>query len=282
MPDIKSFSLPRAQYDLTTKINERYLEPANYRRTFKNGTLKSDFQWIQMKNMSDADKSETEKMHNYTNYQIVCMLQNIDDIAKDVLEIKEHIKKMHSGYNECLGIQNEHTQKLNDINSNMGIISRSLEHLRDALPQPTSPPHYGEVDLSCLKLKFSSSSDESKDGLRSILLKSIDNIDTAKIEKVQKGIMLAREKTDLMRERLTTFPIVESLRLPKGYVSLKTFEENAQPSAPQILAMSGVTSHVTKTSGEPTQGDSSSKRDRGDTFTFTHKGKKGDKDTFCT
>ena len=62
-----------------------------------------------MRNLSDPEQSDSENMHNYTNYQIVCMLQNIDDIAKYVLEIKEHIKKMHTGYNECLGIQNEHT-----------------------------------------------------------------------------------------------------------------------------------------------------------------------------
>ena len=71
------------------------------------------------------------------------------------------------------------------------------------------------------------------------------------------------------------------MRLPKGYVSLKTLVENGQPSDPQILDMSGVTSHTTRTPGEPTQGDTSSKRDRGDTFTFSHKGKKGDWDTFA-
>ena len=43
------------------------------------------------------------------------MLQNIYDIAKDVLEIKEHIKKLHTGYNETLGFHNEHKQALNDI-----------------------------------------------------------------------------------------------------------------------------------------------------------------------
>lgn len=85
--------------------------------------------------------------------------------------------------------------------------------------------------------------------------------------------MLAREKTNLMRAKLTTFPTVESLRLPKGYVSLRTLVENGQPYSPHILAMSDVTS--------PTPGDTSSKRDRGDTFTFSHKGKKGNTDTFA-
>jgi len=55
-----------------------------------------------------------------------------------------------------------HTQKLNNIQSNIGIISKSLEHLKDALPSPDSPPHYRELDVSSSKLKFSSSSDESK------------------------------------------------------------------------------------------------------------------------
>jgi len=83
----------------------------------------------------------------HPNYQIVCMLQNIYDIAKDVLEIEEHIKKMHNGYKECSEMQNEHLHRLNDVSSNVGIISKSLEHLKNALPQPTSPCHYREVDL---------------------------------------------------------------------------------------------------------------------------------------
>ena len=129
---------------------------------------------------------------------------------------------MHNGYKECLEMQNEHIQILNDVSSNVGIICKSLEHLKNALPQPTSPPHYREVDLLSSKLKFSSKSDESAEVLRSILFKGIDNVNIDKIEKVQQGIMLAREKSNLMRARLTTFPTVEILRLPKGYVSLRT------------------------------------------------------------
>ena len=45
--------------------------------------------------------------------------------------------------------------------------------------------------------------------------------------------------------------------------------------------MSGVTSNTNRTPIEPTQGDTSSKSDKGDTFTFPHKGKKGDWDTFA-
>jgi len=127
-----------------------------------------------MKDMSDPDQTELANLHNYTNYQIVCMLQNIDDIARDVVEVKEHIKKFHPGYNEILGTQNEHTQQLNDINSNMGIISKSLGHLQDDLPIPTSPPHYREVDLSSSKLTFTSSEPESSH--KSILFKGVENI----------------------------------------------------------------------------------------------------------
>ena len=222
-----------------------------------------------MKETSDPDQNENEKLHNYTNYQIVCMLQNIDDIARDVLEIKEHIKKMHTGYVETLGIQDENTQKLNNIQSNMGIISRSLEHLTNALPTPASPPHYREVDVLSSKLKFSSKSDESKQ----ILFKGIENIDKARLEKIKKGINLAREKTKLMKNRLADLPSVESLRLPKNYVSLSSLmKQNGQPSAPSILAMSGVT-------GEQTQGESNSKRDRSDSFFHSNKGKRGASDT---
>jgi len=82
IPDIKSFSLPRAQSEVTAKIPERYLESGNSRRTFSNGTKKEDFQWLSMRATCDPYQNENEKLHNYTNYQIVCMLQNIDDIAR--------------------------------------------------------------------------------------------------------------------------------------------------------------------------------------------------------
>jgi len=263
IPDIKSFSLPRAQSEISAKISDRHLEHGNTRRTFSNGTKKADLQWLSMKDMSDSDQTKSAKLHNYTNYQIVCMLQNIDDIARDVLELKEHTKKLHSGYNEMLGIKNEHTQQLNDINSNMGIISKSIGHLRDALPVPTSPPHYREVDLSSSKLTFTSCEPESSH--KSILFKGVENISKLQIERIQKGIDLAKEKTELMKNRLKGFPSLDSLRLPKQYVSLKSLIENGQPFGPkEILAMSG---------------ESSFKRDRHEPYFFSHKGRKDQEDT---
>ena len=142
IPDIKSFSgLPRGPQELSAKVNERYLDTGRSRRTFQNGTLKADMQWLHTKPVTDLDQPESEKVHNYTNYQIVCMLQNIDDLAKDVLEVKEHIKRLHTSYDALLGDQHEHSQQLNDINSNMGSIAKSLEQLKNALPAPVSPPH---------------------------------------------------------------------------------------------------------------------------------------------
>jgi len=82
-----------------------------------------------------------------------------------------------------------------------------------------------------------------------------------------------------MRNRLNRFPSPDSLRLPKQYVSLKILNENDQPSAPkEILAMSGVTT-TPETPGEPTQGESSFKRDRHEPYFFSHKGRKDQEDT---
>ena len=149
--------------------------------------MKTEFQWIQMRNLADPESSESKKMQNYTNYQIVCMLQNIDDIAKDVLEIKEHIKKLHIGYNETLGFHNEHKQALNDIQSNMGIISKSLDHLTSALPKPQSTPKYRDVDLAISKLKIpiSSGSNQPDKGLRSLVLKGIETTQNIYFEKIK-------------------------------------------------------------------------------------------------
>ena len=61
------------------------------------------------------------------------MLQNLDDLAFDVVEIKEHIKKLHTGYLDTLGLHHENTKALNDIQSNMGIISKSIDNLSTVL-----------------------------------------------------------------------------------------------------------------------------------------------------
>ena len=103
----------------------------------------------------------------------------------------------------------------------------------------------------------SSRSNQPQEGIRSLLFKSIESVNIPEFEKIRNGILLAKEKTDLMKEILSRFPSVESLRLPKNYVTLKALLENGQPSAPQILAMSGVTSKPTT---EQTQGETSTKR----------------------
>lgn len=107
-----------------------------------------------------------------------------------------------------------------------------------------------------------------------ISFKGVENIDKVRLEKIQKGINLARENTNLMKNRLADLPSVENLRLPKNYVSLSSLmKQNGQSSAPTIMAMSGVTS-TQGTTGEP-----SSKRDRSDSFSYSNKGKQGAGDT---
>jgi len=68
-------------------------------------------------------------------------------------------------------------------------------------------------------------------------------------------------------------------RLKDWSPSFATTIENGQPSAPkEILAMSGVTA-TPRTPGEPTQGESSFKRDRHEPYLFSHKGRKDQEDT---
>ena len=67
-------------------------------------------------------------MQNYSNFQSVCLDQNLDDIAIDVLEMKENSVSVHHSLD---GIHVSHIEKkfkLEDISSKLDNISIAIEN----------------------------------------------------------------------------------------------------------------------------------------------------------
>lgn len=214
-------------------------------------------------------------MQNFTNYQIIFMLQNIDNLHFDVLQIKEHVKKMHIEYSEIVELKEKHSQELNDINSNLGIITKSLGYLKDALAKP-SPPDYRKIDKSNYKLKFPQTSNQPK-GLRSLFFKNFSQNND--LEKIQSGIKLAMDKIILMRSKvekissiLRNFKVDQLTKdtiLPNNYVKLSDLYKKQKDMFPNFFG------------GEEAKGETSNtKRDKNDTFYFSNKSPKKENDQY--
>jgi len=83
--DIKMYGLPRERPGNIITLPERSLEPTNNTPKFKNGYVQSDLQFSHYRSSSEDEPTEPVKFLNYNNYKSVCLAQNLDDLAKDVL-----------------------------------------------------------------------------------------------------------------------------------------------------------------------------------------------------
>jgi len=59
-------------------------------------------------------------MHNHSNYQSVCLAQNLDDIAQDIMQTKVHFNGIHADLETI-----EHNQSL--FREQFGKIMEKLE-----------------------------------------------------------------------------------------------------------------------------------------------------------
>lgn len=97
VPTIKMFDshLPRSGKDKRTELPYRNLGPGNHMPKFQNNMV-ADLDFIKYRK-SDADPPvDIVRLQNYSNYQSVCLAQNIDDVAQDVIKTKTHLNGLHS------------------------------------------------------------------------------------------------------------------------------------------------------------------------------------------
>jgi hypothetical protein len=88
-------SLPREPEISLKKLNDRGLPPSNTKLTLEDKNLTVEMQFLAYKK-DQENLSMEHKQLNYVNYQIACLHQNIDDIARDVLSVKSHLTTLHS------------------------------------------------------------------------------------------------------------------------------------------------------------------------------------------
>lgn len=90
------YPLPRADKEKTSTLPQRHLGPGNFTPTFKNDSLAADLDFIQYRKVDAEKSSDLIRLQNYSNHQSVCLAQNLDDLAQDVLQTKSHMNGIHS------------------------------------------------------------------------------------------------------------------------------------------------------------------------------------------
>lgn len=140
--------LPRGDKDKSATLPQRNLGPRNHTPTFKNN-LVADLDFIQYRK-AEADKSQDiVRLQNYANYQSVCLAQNIDDIAQDVIQTKIHMNGLHSEIDNLEHNQEHLKATLVQILDKLETIQTAVQSLKDSLEQEqesSSPIKFDDLE----------------------------------------------------------------------------------------------------------------------------------------
>jgi TolA-binding protein len=106
------YPLPRASKDKKSEIPQRSLGTGNHTPKFQNN-LVADLDFIKYRSADEPPPQEIVRLQNYSNYQSVCLAQNIDDLAQDVLKTKGHMNGLHSDLDTITQNQEDLKQQIN-------------------------------------------------------------------------------------------------------------------------------------------------------------------------
>ena len=105
-------------------------------------------------------------MQNYANYQSVCLSQNIDDMAQDILQTKSHMIGLHSKIDNLEHNQETHRLHLVQILEKLDTIQTAIHSLKESYDKekaPSSPIKYDELEKQASYKWFGTTSTSTKD-----------------------------------------------------------------------------------------------------------------------
>jgi predicted nucleic acid-binding Zn-ribbon protein len=79
------------------------------------------------------------RLQNYANYQSVCLAQNIDDIAQDLVQTKIHMNGLHSEIDSLESNQEQMKSQLEKILEKLEIIQTVVFSLKDSFEEEIKP-----------------------------------------------------------------------------------------------------------------------------------------------
>ena len=76
----------------------------------------------------------------------VYIAHNIDDLAREVVEVKEHVRKIHQIIDTIHASRDIYENQLRISNDQLGVISRAVTSFEASIVKSDSPPNYSEIE----------------------------------------------------------------------------------------------------------------------------------------
>jgi hypothetical protein len=148
-------------------------------------------------------KEDTVRLQNYANYQSVCLAQNIDDIAQDLIQTKSHMNGLHSEIDSLENNQEHMKSQLEKIFEKLEIIQTAVFTLKYSFEEENKTPSPLQIEdierhASFKWFSSSSSKEEHKQLTLKQLAKVVPNPALARIVEV---LEIAVEKIELVKKQ---------------------------------------------------------------------------------
>jgi uncharacterized coiled-coil protein SlyX len=104
----------------------------NHVPKFQNN-LVADLDFIHYRKTEESPPQEIVRLQNYSNYQSVCLSQNIDDLAIDVQKTNTHLNSLHTAITELRFDHDTLKHKLDLLMEKILIIEEAVTNMKTIL-----------------------------------------------------------------------------------------------------------------------------------------------------
>jgi hypothetical protein len=199
VPSIKmmDYPLPRSGKEKRTELPYRNLGPGNHNPKFQNN-LVADLDFIQYRKADAEPSQDIIRMQNYANYQSVCLAQNIDDIAQDVMKTKGHMNGLHAELDQITQNQDDLKTQLHTILEKLDIIEKAVENMKASYQEESQPASPVLIPSNDATFSFFSSSPPSE--IRTLTLKQLaSSLKNPTLVRIAEICQLAYDKLALVK-----------------------------------------------------------------------------------
>jgi uncharacterized membrane protein len=79
-------------------------------------------------------------LQNYSNYQSVCIAQNLDDLVQYVLQTKGHVNGIHSDLESIESHQQTFVEQLRQLSDKLDTIQSAIQDMKETFDKEKSLP----------------------------------------------------------------------------------------------------------------------------------------------
>lgn len=126
-----NYTLPRGDKDKSATLPQKSLGPGNHTPSFKNN-LVAVLDFIQYRKANAEKSQDVVRIQNYANYQSVCLAQNLDDMAQDIMQTKSHMNGLHSEIDNLEQNQETLKSQLVQILEKLDTIQTAIHSLKES------------------------------------------------------------------------------------------------------------------------------------------------------